>query len=64
MTEAHTPAGRELFTLEGPGEDPGLPPAEGGRSEPLPQPPQDPGRSPNTNWPVWTAFIALIGGSC
>ena len=25
------------------------------------EPPQDPGRSPNTNWPLWTAFLALVG---
>lgn len=60
MSEAPTPASRELFAFEDPGEN-GASPAEGETGRP-PQPPQDPGRSPNTNWPVWTAFIALIGG--
>jgi len=61
MSEAPTPASQELFAFEDPGENGASSPGEGETARP-PQPPQDPGRSPNTNWPVWTAFIALIGG--
>ncbi len=57
MNDTHTPAGEELFGLQPQNGDPASSPPAGE----LPQPPQDPGRSPNTNWPVWTAFVALAG---
>ncbi len=62
MGEVPTPASRELFAFEDPGENGASLPGRGRRRPRPPQPPQDPGRSPNTNWPVWTAFIALLGG--
>jgi CAAX protease family protein len=56
--EAQTPASPELLALERRDEDPASPPAAGEG----PQPPQDPGRSPNTTWPAWTAPVALVAG--
>ncbi|HUH82006.1 MAG TPA: hypothetical protein VLZ06_11840, partial [Solirubrobacteraceae bacterium] len=58
MGEAPTPASGELLALERRGEEPASPTAAGEQ----PQPPQDPGRSPNTNWSAWTAPLALVAG--
>jgi uncharacterized protein len=57
MSETGTPAGEELSAFGTPNGDPGSSPP----AVELAQPPQDPGRSPNTNWPAWTAFLALVG---
>lgn len=57
MGEAQTPASGELLAIERSGEEADSPPAAGER----PQPPQEPRRSPTTNWSAWSAPLALVG---
>ena len=62
MGETQLPASGELLALEdrdGKPDGESVSPPEAGER---PQPPQDPGRSPNTDWAPWTAFVALVGG--
>ncbi len=72
MGDGGTPASPELFGLERPDEavassqPPDSDPREAtdldspvGRR---PEPPQDPGRSPNTTWPAWSGPLALLAG--
>ena len=58
MDEPSPPRARALAAPLPPGEEPSAPPAPIRGDQAL----DDPSRSPTTNWPAWSAGLALVGG--